>query len=282
MRLGNKEYVLASIGLVRAACPAALLSKPENTIPGMPIVINANEDYVIGGYAPKALVVAGAQRREELLNSGVYKSWALIDASIPGLPIKADDAISSSELMTRLQTAVGQKFFGSSASCDGPQINGRIWPYVAEVHPFENYVVVGMKNAQYRQAYLLDPEKREVRLVGGMDACDGEQRMPRTQTGVRYASAPLKPHQRVHWGAKNSELITQVVRNWTNIMSAVNGYLKAIREGQHTPMRPSFYPVDISKDGKVLTPLVSAGILPLDFARWSAPAQAKRSKAKAS
>ena len=41
--------------------------------------------------------------------------------------------------------------------------------------------------------------------------------------------------------------------------------LSAIKFGLYKPLKPDFAPVNLSDDGKILGPLVEAGISPADF-----------------
>lgn len=271
----NRGYTLSRINLVRAGCPQDLQQRKENQAPGLPIVVEKNRKkwgYVAAtDFWPPAVIVAGAARRHALLERGDIHAYAWVENG--ALEIKADDQIGSNELMGKLNDLLNTKFFGN-AKQPGP---GQAWPYIKEVYPFEQYTVFNYRGQDYRQHFILDPVERDVKLINGsiavqqkfVNAC-GTGPMPRVQTGIHYAYAPVdSPGNRMTQGAKNSELITMIVRDWTNIQEAVSVYLTAVKSGNRKPLRPSFYPVQLSDAGKILGPLVKAGIDPFDFAIWS-------------
>jgi hypothetical protein len=87
---------------------------------------------------------------------------------------------------------------------------------------------------------------------------------------MRQVSNPLplaSNHVSSHGGA-NSDLVRMVIRNCSNVNAAVAQLLSAIKLGLYKPMKPSFAPVNLSDDGKILGPLVEACIDPADFVRW--------------
>lgn len=107
------------------------------------------------------------------------------------------------------------------------------------------------------------------------------QVMPRVQTGVRWAAAPMQGNeQTVSQGAANSELVTCLVRNWANIEEAARMYVDATKYGLYKPMRPVFSPVDIMPDGHLAGALAAVGIDVFDFARWTASARFQKFKTK--
>lgn len=274
-------FELAKVSLIRGiGCPRELQSILANTANAGAIVIAANEQQLgktSTGYSPRAVIIAGAAVRDRLLSEGYTRSWAWVEEG--ALDITADDKISCQELMEKLNSALSLKLFGSAT---GP-MPGQPWPYIQEVYPFENYFIFSMKGQKYRQHYNLNPTERVVELSGGATAVEekyvdaaGEikETMPRVQTGVRYAFAPPRGNtQSSTTGAPNSELMIQVVRNWKNIFAAVNAYLDAIKNGLYKPMKPSFYPVEITDKGQVGAVLSAMGVDLFDFARWSLAAQ---------
>ena len=126
------------------------------------------------GYAPEAIVVAGAYRRDQLLARGVLNSWGWVERGT--IAIQADDAISSGELAEKLTNLLQVKFYGNNKP-----IYGQPWPYVTQVYPFESYMIYEFAGQKYRQAYALDAVDRDVKLSGDsvkvheqfVDAADG-------------------------------------------------------------------------------------------------------------
>jgi len=297
--LCGRTFDLAKVGLVRAGCPQELSNTFHNRILGSPIIITSNYEklgYVQAtDYWPSGIIVAGAKTRTALLAASFARSWAYVEAG--ALEINADDAIGSSELMGKLDALILEKFYGSAKQ----PVSGQPWPYIQEVYPFENYFIYSMKGQKYRQGFALDPVERKVALRGGsvavnekfVDAtinADNKDSMPRVQTGVRYAYAPPKGNnQSFTTGGKNSELVTQLIRNWSDIMEAVAMYLNYTRlagTGLKPPMRPSFHPVNLSPEHKIVAALQAKGIDVYDFAKWTAmalvEAKAKGTKAPTS
>lgn len=278
------EYTLVKTSLLRMGCPEALQGKIRNQVRGLPIVAKSNElklGLTAAGYAPAVIVTRGDATRRALLARGIVTSWAWIQNG--AIEINADDAISCGELMDKLSNLMLEKMYGAART---PMV-GQPWPSVVQVYPFENYLIYDWKGQKYRQGFALDPVERRVVLNGGsqavkeafVNAGDAKEAMPRVQTGVRYAWAPpMGNMQSTTRGAKNSELVTCIVRNWANINEAVSMYLSAIKNGLHRPMRPAFYPVPLSDDGKILAALSAKGVDAYDFAQWSAAAQQKKTK----
>lgn len=270
-------YVLAKVSLVRPACPKEISARAENTMPDWPIVLkrNTNEYGKVEAtqYCPAVVVAAGAARRARLLEQGIVYAWAWVENG--ALEINADDAMGANELITRLNDLLNTKYGGTL------NVPGQYWAYIIEAFPFEGYCIYGLKGKKYRQAFALDPVERKVALNGPsievaekfVDAC-GDQAMARVETGVRYAYAPPRgAPTTVTTGAKNSELVTQIVRNWTNIMQAVNDYLDAVKKGAYKPMKPAFAPVPLTDNGKLTAMLASKRVALIDFVRWSAQMQ---------
>lgn len=286
--LVNRVFSLARVGLVRAGLPQQVASLPANKRPGAAIVLVKNEGKIgkvdSTGYYPKAIVASGARRRAQLLDLGFAKSWAFIEAGTP--EILADDMISSQELMSKLDCLLLEKFYGTNKQ----PIQGNAWPYICEVYPFENYFIFQYKGQKYRQHYNLDPIDRKVALLGGPQAVkeqyvtagDAKESMPRSETGHHYNWAHTRGQlQTISMGGKHSELVTQIVRNWSNIHEAVRMYLDYARARDNKmPMRPAFYPVNI-EGGKVMQQALAAnGIDYYTFATWSAGALAEAAEKK--
>lgn len=275
MQLGGKllDYILAKVSLIRAACPAQLEGKLVNQSLAKPIIIEANPGGIgalsAAAYAPKALIVAGNARKKFLLQRGVVSSWAWIQAG--AMDINVADAMSSQELLGRLSGALVEKFYGVGKQ----PILGQQWPSILEVYPFEDYMICSMKGQKYRQGFVLDPVERKVRLNGGAVEInaggDATESMPRVQTGVRWAYAPMRGNvQTTTQGAKNSELVTCLVRNWANIEQAANDYVAATKTGLYKPMKPAFCPVDLTPTGELSKAFAAVGIDVFEFAHWSA------------
>jgi hypothetical protein len=279
--LCGRTFNLAKVGLVRAGCPQELSNTFHNRIPGASIIITKNYEklgYVKAtDYYPSGIIVAGAATRNLMLRASLTRTWAYVEAG--ALEVHADDAIGSSELMSKLDALLLDKLYGATKQ----PISGQPWPYIQEVYPFENYFVYTFKGQRYRQGFALDPVERKVALRGGsvavkemfVDAGESKESMPRVQTGVRYAYAPPKGNnQSFTTGGKNSELVTQLIRNWSDILEAVAMYLNYIRNSGKPvrPMTPTFHPVTLSPAHKIVAALQAKGIDVYDFARWTSEA----------
>jgi hypothetical protein len=275
------RYTLAKVNLIRLSCPVELQATIQNRCDGLPLVVAANKKRLgaVSGYVPPLVVKAGESMRRALMAVGVVKAWAWVAPNAKGL-INADDAISCGELMDRLSALLVAKFYGRNQP-----IMAQPSPYILQVYPFENYLIYQMKGEKYRQGYNVDPVARECVLYGPSQRVeekfvnamgDTKQFMPRVQTGVRYAYAPpMGNTQSMTQGGKNSELVLCIIRNWTNVNEAAAAYVNATKTGLKKQMRPAFYPVDLSDDGKILAGLTAQGIDPYEFARWSFDAQKK-------
>ena len=277
-------FQLCKIPLLSAGCPEPLSIAASNRSMHMPLVIARNvKRYGFiqsTNYYPKAVVVAGAQRRAELLKQCVMTDWGWVDSNAAdALNISASDAVSSSELFQKIGTQVTERVMGIKQN----QITAS-WdkPWIAELYPFERFCVFNFRGKAFRQGFELDPASRGVVLAGPVmkdeiGACI--QKMPVAQTGLRYAFAPPDGNSQTSTqGAKNSELVTMTVRNWTNINEAVSMYLDAIKHGLYHPMRPAFAPVRLAPDGKMSTQLAAQAVHPPDFVVWSEKAYASKAK----
>lgn len=270
--LNNKTYKLVKIGLVRAGCPQELVSTPANRSVELPIIVSGNRaklGYIEAtNYYPSGIIVAGARRREKLLEMGHITSWAFVEE---GVEVQRGDEITASQLMTDIDALLLKTFYPLHAP-----ITGQPRPTVLEVFPFENRFVYAMRDKTVSQRYNIDADRRIV------FAGDCREAMPVAQTGARYAIAPpMANTQSITRGGATSDLVMMVVRNWSNILEAVSMYLNYTRQSGaaiRTPMRPSFYPVNLSPAHKIAAALAKQGIDVFDFARWSAEAQTKHTK----
>lgn len=268
------DFRLAKISLIRGVgCPKELQGLMDNTRLSSAIVVVDNlEAYGTPSYIPPAVIVAGAARRDALLAQGYTRSWALVHREVE---IQADDEIGCNELMSKLMELLKIKLYGSSAL-----LTGQEWPMIVEVYPFENYFIYAFKGNKYRQTFQLDPVERKVALAGpavaveekfvNAGASEAKEVMPLVDNGVRYAYAPMRGNtQSSTRGGLKSELMTQLVRDLSNVVKAVNAYLQAIKGDMKDQMTPSFYPVDIA-DRKVGAVLKAHGVNYFDFCMWLA------------
>lgn len=291
----GQDVHLVKVGLVRAGCPREISTAIENTAINTAIVMTKNVKGLgrieATNYTPEGVIVSGAYMRNRLLECGVAVSWAFVQAGAVK-NMNADDAISSNELMEKLTQLLQERTFGALKT----PISGSPWPYIVEVYPFENYFIYTYKGQKYRQFYALDPIERKAALRGGsvpvaekfVNAND--DRMPRVQTGVRYANAPIPGNrQSVHYGAAHSELVTQVIRSFANVVEAAAAYLAhgvRVTNGKvlpHGQMRPAYQPVALGVDGARGangTFLTAKGIDHFSFAVWGARMLSEAQKQK--
>jgi hypothetical protein len=269
----GRSYDLVRVHLIKVGCPRELAASKDNSL-NMPLVIERNRRHYgtiqATGYYPKAVVVAGAYRRSQLLARGVLDAWGWVERG--SLEIQADDAISCGELTEKLNHLLQVKFYG-----DNRPICGQPWPYICQVYPFENYLIYEFAGQKYRQAYALDAVEREVKLTGDsvkveekfVDACGVG--LPRTQSGMRQVCNPLSlaGNHVVSYPHAGADLIRMVIRNTANVDKVVSKLVDAIKFGLYKPMKPDFAPVNLSDDGKILKPLVEARISPADFVVWA-------------
>jgi hypothetical protein len=270
--VASRVYHLAPVRLLQIACPREIMASQAN-MRMVPIVVEKNRSghgkVAATGWQPDAVVVAGAATRHAMLDVGVLQAMAWIEE---GLKINADDAISCNELAEKLQAEVTRKFYGSN----GPSPN-QPYPWIAQIYPFENYMIYCMSGQKYRQPYSLNPVERVVAFAGPSVKVDekfvnAEAGMPKVETGLRQVSNPypLSPLQ-VSWrSGATSELMTQVIRDMRNIEGVVGRLQSMIRNGQLEPMIPDFCPVALSADHKILSPFIKAGIAPVDMVRGMA------------
>jgi hypothetical protein len=266
----GRLYHLAPLRLLRVGCPREIQASRENTRM-VPIVVEKNRrelgKVAATGWSPEAVVVAGSATRHALLDRGDLEGLAWIEA---GLDIKAEDEISCEELCQKLQSCVTAKFYGAK----GPQ-SLQPSPYIAQVYPFENYTLYCMEGQKYRQSYTLDPMKRSVALDGLSIKVDekylnaSSENMPKVQSGLRTVTNPIPlAWNQVSWrSGGTSELMTQVVRDFTNIMAQVTKLRNMIKHGLLEPMMPDFSPVALGAGHHVLAPFIKAGIAPVDVVR---------------
>lgn len=277
------RFTLVKTSLIRLGCPLELQAKVANRVKHLPVVAVRNKkEYgkISSGYSPELVVVAGADRRRDLMANGIVRSWVWVENG--AIEIKADDAISCYELMDKLSAAIVAKHYGPMQE----PLMGQPYPSIRQVYPFENYLIYAMKGDTYRQHYNLDPVAREVRLQGGsvkvqekfIDAAgETKQWMPRVQTGVHWSPAPpMGNTQSMSQGGAKSELVTCIVRNLSNIQSAVNQYLAVIGGAKKIPN--NFAPVSLTWDGKINAFLNAKGVDAFEFAKWVVSAKDKKKK----
>ena len=274
--IDGREYRLLRLGLARAGCPCELEGTVENRAFGRAIVVVKNPKrlgYVEAtGYFPSGVIAAGAIARTRLMEQGIPRAWAFVEAG--SLEIRQDDQMTCAEFMCKLDAGLRARH---ELLCSLNQA-----PRILAVYPFENYCVYATGDKAYRQSFGVDPRGANVVMVGNpLQVSAGmEQWEPVgwADTGARRAVAP-PPLGRPTFstGGASSELITQVVRNWSDILEAV-GMWQAYRKAQNKePLPPAFAPV-LLRNNKVATALVNAGVDPWDFAVWSASARYSKTK----
>lgn len=269
----GRRYDLVRVHLVKVGCPRELTAARENRR-NMPLVIEKNRrKYGLvqsTGYYPEAVVVAGDYRRGQLMARGVLNDFGWVERG--SMKIQADDAISCGELMEKLSNLLQVKIYGGNKP-----LTGQPWPYVCQVYPFENYMIYDFAGQKYRQRFALDPIERDVKLDGDPVKVNekfvnaSEAGMPRAQTGGHFVTnpLPLASNQVPSRGGLNSDLVTMMVRNFSNVNAVVSKMLVAMKTGLYRPLKPDFAPVNLSDSGKILGPLVEAGIAPVDFVCWA-------------
>lgn len=295
--LCGRVFRLVKVGLVRAGCPRELAALADNVRKDAPLIIVQNTRkygfVAAADYFPAGVIVSGRHRRDELLETGLTRTWIFVEASVAGT-MKMDDEILAHDLLRRLDASVSERYYGAR----GP-VTGQPVPSVREVYPFEHRIVYAMNNHLYAQAYKIDPSQRILTLTGqpqlqadsslskpGFVPGMAKERMPRSDTGARYAFAPPGGQlQSYTMGGPNSELVTQIIRNWADVNEAVAMYLDYLRTARPTDqMRPAFQPVAlVPATGakwatKIANALQAKGLSPFDFAVWSAMAQDKKTK----
>lgn len=282
---GTRRFQLAKVGLMQAGCPEPLTALERNKLP-YPIVISNNKEKLgkieATGYFPKGVIEAGEMTRRRLYENNVPISWAFIEA---GVDINPRATMSRGEYLTALDEALTARV--SLVQAVGQKHDH----HVLRVFPFDGMALVEHKEKVFWQAFAMDAQEKRVALRGAPIAAMGEAAgatsgwgtMPRVQTGLRYAysttPAPLGQYTR---GAIDSELMTQVVRNWKNIVEAATMYLDYARNAGRSlraPMKPSFYPTTASW-GKMGNALSAQGIDAFDFVKWSASVQDKTTGTK--
>ena len=269
----NKTYTLARIHLLKVGCPRELSASAENRM-NVPLVVARNRKKLglieATGYYPEIVVVAGGSRRAGAMAAGRLAEWGWIES---GVEIQDDDVISCGELMASLQKQIVGRMYERQTT-----MQGQPWPNIVEVYPFENSMIYACAGQKYRQAFSIGGD-RNVQLSGmpvRIDACGG-MGMPKVQTGVTQTSIPLPlaSNQVSSRGGPNSELMTQVVRDFSNVNNAVAALLSAIKNGIYTPLKPAFAPVPLTADHHILRPLAAAGISSADFAVWAETVNAR-------
>jgi hypothetical protein len=168
---------------------------------------------------------------------------------------------------------VVKRFYG-----DRPLILGQAWPCVTQINPFDNYCVYEIAGSIYRQNYAIDTYGDDLQFVGapvklnGYEiSTGGDPGMPLSQTGGKFPSIPLplSCDQVIRSGGANCDLVRMMLRDTSSERNVVQKMLDAMKTGLYRPLKPDFAPVNLSDDGKVLGPLVQAGISPADFIVWA-------------
>jgi len=264
----RRVYDLVRVHLIKVGCPGELAAARENKL-NLPIVVERNrrEFGLVKSidYFPKAVMVCGGYRRDQLLARGILNSWGWVERGT--MEILAEDAIGAGALLEKLSGLLQAKFYGNNKP-----INGQAWPVVTQVFPFENYLLCEFGGRKIKQSYALDPFSCDVSLKGDetiMHACGG-MGLPRTQSGMRQVNnpMPLAGNQTASFPNPDADLIRMVIRNVGNVDAVVSKMLAAMKMGLYKPLKPDFAPVNLSDDGKILGPLVEAGIDPVDFVRF--------------
>lgn len=287
--LCSKKFNLVRTGLMRAACPQELNNLAGNrALTAIVIVRNVAKFGTIAatGYTPSAVVIAGAFTRNKLMEASVPRAWAYVEDG--AMVCAANDVLSCADFMNGLDAAMVRSC-GINASTP---VSGQAWPYIDEVFPFRNNFVYRYKDRRYKQQFSISVSKEValcsnaspeiggsfINAAAGVHTGNAKEYMNRVQTGIRYAEAPPRAQlQSFTTGGATSELITQIVRNWSNIQEAVAAYLTYIKTRTNLrPMRPAFYPVSLTDAGKIQSALAAAGVDPFDFAVWSIVEQAAR------
>ena len=286
----KSTFRLGRINLMKAACPLEVQAEFGNQAASMPLVIVKNRQgfgHVLStGYVPGAIMIAGAVRRNYLADEGRIHDYAWIEAG--ALDIQADDEISSQELMDKLTDLLNARILGPGKTA----LPGQACPWLCLVYPFENYFIYTYNGQKYRQNYLLDSVARTVKLSGGsvavkemfINATDAKMSMPIADTGARYYSSPTMGNtQSMTQGARNSELIHSIVRNWADVNESVRMYLAAIKHGNKQPIRPKFSPapsdlIEWANMKAIVSMLASYGLTMYDYARWSLDAKTSKTK----
>lgn len=285
--LDKKVYDLARVGLVRAACPQGLADIGENLRRDVAIRVDRNRDgrgaIKAIGYKPRGVVVAGAAVRNRMLEEGRVHGYVFVERG--ALDISAAEQVSAGALLAKLHSLVTASVIGRREPVPTQKL-----PVIVAVWPFEERLIYALDGVEYAQRYRLDAVARSLRLgerlrlgppvrACGVDQV-GEGHMPPVDNGFQQGGfGQARGNEQTYTrGASNSELMTQTVRNWTNVNKAVENYLASIRNGQHKPpaAAPMFSPVTITPAGKIGAGLAARGIDVYDFVRWSAAEQGRK------
>lgn len=263
----DRLYDFVRIHLIKIGCPRELMAAKENTL-NMPLVVERNRGKLgfvkATGYFPPSVVVAGAYRRDHLLTRGILNSWGWVERG--ALESTPEDTLSCAELMEGLTSALTLHCFGGQEKL----MHGQSWPCISAIYPFDGMIEYTFSGRSQRHRYSVDSSARGIELesMSVVDACN--MGMGPVQTGVRQVTnpLPLATNQVISRGGILSDLVTQVVRDNGNVQDVVSKMLVAMKTGLYKPLKPDFAPVNLSDDGKILGPLVEAGIAPVDFIRY--------------
>lgn len=265
----DRIFDLARINLVRVGCPRELAAAKDNAR-NVPLLIEKNRQRAgfiqATGYYPSAVVTAGDYRRRGLLARGAIQAYAWVERG--ALELSPGDLLGAGELAAGLSNLLERRYYGPQRP-----ISGQPWPSLYRIHPFEGLCLYAFGGRNFRYGFTLDAQDG-VKLAGDpveVSACGGMAGMPLVQTGERSSSnpLPLASNQVSSRGGLNSDLVRMAMRNFSNVEAVVGKMVAAIKTGLYRPLKPDFAPVNLSPDGKILGPLVEAGIAPADFVCWA-------------
>jgi len=280
----GRRYDLARVHLLRLGCPRELAASRENKL-NLPLVVEKNRHHfgrepqsrwfkLYGSgtnFYPQVVVVCGEYRRGQLLAHGALDDIGWVERG--SMPLADNDVIHCGELAEQLQAQVAKRYYTS-----GQPIKGQAWPCIAQINPFDNYCVYEIAGSVYRQGYAIDAERDELQLVGGAVKLNGYSitsggtpGMAQSQTGGKFPGIPLplSCDQVIRTGGFNCDLVRMMIRDTSSETNVVQKMLDAMKNGLYKPLKPDFAPVNLSDDGKILGPLVQAGISPADFVVWA-------------
>jgi len=260
----GRRYDLVCVHLLRVGCPRELTAAKENKL-NMPVVVEKNRRHLgelaATKYYPEAVVVCGEYRRAQLLAQGILDEYGWVERG--ALEVQDADVISAGELTGTLQRLIQERHCGPRV------MMGQAYPILTEVHPYHNACTYELGGRKFRQNYSLNGDVSLSGMPLKINAsCPG---MDRPQTGGHFTSRPmpLASNQVSQFPAASADLVRMMIRDVSSETNVVDKMLSAMRTGLYKPLKPDFAPVNLSDDGKILGPLVSAGIAPADFVVWA-------------